>query len=138
MGDAVSSRAGTAPGRDRPSIQAWGAMAFVLIGVIWVGAHFGPRVVTSGLPSCESSGAQTAVRDAMRNAPMGQMGISIIAFKELAVVSKGEERVDCSGQVLLTNGLTAPITYVFYVDRSFQPAQVLVRANVDLLNGKAD
>ena len=74
----------------------------------------------------------------MRNAPMGQMGINIVAFKELATVSGSDERVECSGQVMLTNGLTSPITFAFYVDRSFTPAQVFVRANVDLLNGVAN
>lgn len=39
---------------------------------------------------------------------------------------------------MLTNATISPITFAFYVDRSFTPAQVFVRANVDLLNGVAN
>lgn len=100
MGEtAGTTKSNATVGRDGPSIQAWGAMEFVLIAVIFIGAH-APRSLVPGvansLPTCASNQAQTAVHDAMRSAPMGQMGINIVAFKELATVSSSDERVECS------------------------------------------
>jgi hypothetical protein len=82
-----------------------------------------------GLPSCQSSEAQSGAERAIDNSPYAKAsGIAIIGFSDEKTVSSSPEKVACKATVVLNNSEKGTIDYSFAKDPSLPFGKYYIRA----------
>lgn len=95
-----------------PIIEVLGVAAVVTM--IGVGIYSVIELTTGGLPTCDSSLAQSEVSRAFANAPLGKvMGLSIVSFSTIQSSQSNAKLVGCTASVTLSNNTKHQLIYSF-------------------------
>lgn len=82
-----------------------------------------------GLPSCQSSEAQSGAKRAFDNSPFAKtFGVAIIGFSDEKTVSSSPEKVGCKATVVLNSSEKGVIDYSFSKDPSLPLGKYYIRA----------
>ena len=82
------------------------------------------------LPSCETETGLANAKAAINATPLlKNLGITAIGIRDVKTSSTAKTRVECQGQVLLSNFTKGPIEYSFTKDPSVEP--FLIKAKIE-------
>lgn len=143
-GDGVSAEAKTCihcghPLKTHSHRLLWIGLALCIAGAVTVyfGRGFAYGLIDGfvwaseghpGLPSCDSSAAQTNARRAFEGSPFAKIsGLSIAAFSNPRTISVSESRMGCKATVILNNSEMGFMDYSFTHDPSLPLGEFIIR-----------